>query len=125
MKRWHLAILVTALAAALTGCGDAIHRMVTNQTTRTQILEQIAADTSLTAATVDRLMASEPSRSVVVQRFLDNGEARQALLARVGMDRTFVDGMIQYAAQDSGMREHLMTLVRGMQMGAEPAHSNR
>ena len=121
MKRWHRMILAAALAAAVAGCGDAIHRMVSNQTTRTQLLEQIAADTSLTAATMDRLMASEPSRSVVVQRFLDNGEARQALLARVGMDRTFVDGMIHYAAQDSGMREHVMTLVRGMQMGAEPA----
>jgi len=116
-------VLVGALAAALTGCGDAMHRMLANQTTRTQLLDQIAADTSLTAATVDRLMASDPSRSVVVQRFLDNGEARQALLARVGLDRTFVDGMIHYAAQDSGMREHVMTLVRGMQMGSEPARS--
>jgi hypothetical protein len=123
MKRWLLVAFAAALATALAGCGDAIHRMVANQTTRTQLLDQIAADTSLTAATVDRLMASDPSRSVVIRRFLDNGEARQALLARVGQDRTFVDGMIHYAAQDSGMREHVMTLVRGMQMGSEPARS--
>src|SRR5205809_7434389 len=125
MKRWHLVALVAALAATASGCGDAIHRMLSNQTTRTQLLEQIAADTSLTGATMDRLLGAEPSRSVVVRRFLENGEARQALLARVGMDRTFVDGMIHFAVQDSGMRDHVMTLVRGMQMGSEPAHPNR
>jgi len=44
------------------------------------------------------------------------GEARQALLVDVARDRVLLDGVIQFAVQDTAMRGHILTLFKGMQM---------
>ena len=39
------------------------------------------------------------------------------MLSRVARDRTLMDGAINFGVQDSSMRDHVMTLVKGMEMG--------
>ena len=50
------------------------------------------------------------------ERVLGSGEARQALLVSVARDPMLLDGVIQFAVQDSAMRTHMLTLFKGMQM---------
>jgi hypothetical protein len=40
------------------------------------------------------------------------------MMAKMASNQTMVDGVLNLAVQDSTMREHVLTLFKGMQMGA-------
>lgn len=107
-----------SLCALLSGCGDPVERMLASGDSRTLLWNRVAANRDLAGQVVDRLLAADSTRSGMLDRLMANGEARQAMLARVATDRTLMDGAIHFAVQDSSMRDHLMTLFKGMEMGA-------
>ncbi len=111
-------LLATAglLSLPMLGCGDAVHRMLADPATRSKLFEAIGADSLLTREAADRLLGEDASRSLVFERLLGMGEARQALLVDVARDRMLLDGVIQFAVQDTAMRGHILTLFKGMQM---------
>jgi hypothetical protein len=114
--RWLPLALVMLLGLAGSGCGDPVHRMLANPTSRAKLLQAVAADSTWTREAADRLLAEDPSRSLVFERLMGMGEARQALLIEVARDRVLLDGVIQFAVQDTAMRGHILTLFKGMQM---------
>ena len=116
MKRILLLVALGALSLALVGCGDPVHRMLADPASRAKLFEAIGADSTLTRELADRLLVEDPSRSLVFERLLAIGEARQALLVAVARDRMLLDGVIQFAVQDTAMRGHVLTLFKGMQM---------
>lgn len=116
MKRMLLLAIVGLLSLAAQGCGDAVHRMLADPASRSKLFQAIGADSSLTREAADRLLAEDGSRSLVFERLLGMGEARQALLVDVARDRMLLDGVIQFAVQDTAMRGHILTLFKGMQM---------
>lgn len=116
MKRMLLLALVGLLGLAGFGCGDPVHRMLADPASRAKVFEAIGADSAFTREAADRLLAEDPSRSLVFERLLGMGEARQALLVDVARDRVMLDGVIQFAVQDPAMRDHIHTLFKGMQM---------
>jgi hypothetical protein len=116
MKRILLLALVGALGLASAGCGDAVHRMLADPAARSKLFQAIGADSTLTRELTDRLLAEDVSRSLVFERLLGMGEARQGLLVQVARDRMLLDGVIQFAVQDTAMRGHVLTLFKGMQM---------
>jgi hypothetical protein len=115
MTRILLAAVV-ALSLAVMGCGDPVHRMLADPALRSKLFEAIGADSTLTRELSDRLLAEDGSRSLLFERLLGMGEARQALLVDVARDRVLLDGVIQFAVQDTAMRGHILTLFKGMQM---------
>ena len=115
-QRWLTLVAVMLLGIAGSGCGDAVHRMLADPTSRAKLLEAVVADSSWTREAADRLLAEDPSRSLVFERLMGMGEARQALLVDVARDRVLLDGVIQFAVQDTAMRGHILTLFKGMQM---------
>jgi len=116
MKRFLLLVVAVALGLPGLGCGDPVHRMLADPASRSKLFQAIGADSTLTRELSDRLLAEEGSRSLLYERLLGMGEARQALLVDVARDRVLLDGVIQFAVQDTAMRGHILTLFKGMQM---------
>ena len=106
---------ILVLALAIAGCGP--KAMLRNPSTRAQALDVIASDPELARAVAGRMVASDSTRGVVIASVLANSEARQELLLLAARERTMVEGMLNVAVQDTAMRDHVLTLVRGMQMG--------
>jgi len=106
------------LLALLAGCGDPVERLLASADGRTMLWNHVATSADLSGQVVDRLLAADSTRTVLIDRLMANGEARQALIARVGRDRMLMDGAVHFAVQDSLMRDHLTTLFKGMEMAS-------
>ncbi len=113
---------VTVLAATVlwvgwvSGCGDPVDRLLASGELRTQLWLKVGERSDLSTEVVDHLLSADSTRAALIDRVMASGGARQAVLTRVAQDRTLMDGAINFAVQDSSMRDHLMTLFRGMQM---------
>lgn len=119
MKR---SIVILALAGvlgfALFGCGgDVVTRLLSDASTRTAVMEKVAANPEFAGQMMDRLLGGEATRTVVIQKMMANGDAMQAMMMGMAKDPNAVDGVIGLAVQDSAMRAHVMTLMKGMRMG--------
>jgi hypothetical protein len=118
MKRRGVAIAVAVIGAALMfGCGgDVAKMMTTNPEMRDKIMGAITANPDLAGQMVDKLMGGDTTRTLVLDRVMANGGAMQEMMARMAKDQTMVDGILNVAVQDSSMHNHVMTLLKGMQM---------
>ena len=113
---WRTAAVLAACAALAAGCASDIGKqVVSDAATQSKVIEAIAANPDLAGRVMDRLLAGE-TRALVIDKSLGNGQAVQDIMARMAKDRTMMDGMINVAVQDSMMRDHVMTLFKGMQM---------
>lgn len=110
--------VAAACALVLAGCGSPVDRLVANEALRTELWEKVARNPELATQVVDRLLGSDSTRSALIDHLMANGGARQVLLTRVATDRTLMEGAVNFAVQDSSMRTHVMTLFRGIEMGA-------
>jgi hypothetical protein len=115
MKSAWVIAAFTAVMLAFPGC-DPLDRVLGSDAQRAALWDRVASRPDLTNGVIDRLMAADSTRARMFARVMESGPGRQDLLTRVGRDRSLMDGAIQYAVQDSSMRDHLMTLFRGMQM---------
>jgi len=118
MKRRN-AILILLLSGLLgaAGCGgDIVQQMMSNAEVKTKVMDAIAADPAMAGELVDKLIGSEATRGMVMEKVMSNSEMTQAIMGRIARDQTMVDGVLNMAVQDSSMREHVMTLFKGMQM---------
>ena len=101
----------------LSGCGNPVDKLLASDGTRTELWDKVAGNPDLAGQVVDRLLGADSTRAALLDRLMVSGGARQRLLTMVAKDRTLMDGAINYAVQDSSMRDHLMTLFKGIEMG--------
>ena len=121
MRRLSVAVLAAA-AIAVAGCaGNVVKMVTTNADMREQVIGAIAGNGDLAGEMIDRLMTAEGTQALVVNKVLANGPAVQAVMARIAKDPTMVDGVLDVAVQDSTMKAHVLTLFKGIQMGATRA----
>jgi hypothetical protein len=118
MKRALILSLTVVAMTVMAGCGDPVDRMLASGEPRNRLIDRIASRPDVATDVVNRLLAADSTRTLLLDRVMEGGEARQAILTRVAKDRTLMDGAINFAVQDSSMRDHLMTLVKGIEMGA-------
>ena len=114
------AVLLAAAALCLPvmfGCGDPVNRLLSSDAQRARLWDTVAGNPELSGQVVDRLLGADSTLTGLIDRAMENGRARQAVLMRVATDRSLMEGTIHFAVQDSAMRGHLMTLFRGMEMG--------
>jgi hypothetical protein len=100
----------------VSGCGNAVDRLLASESLRTALWNRVAGSPELAGQVVDRLLSADSTRTAMLDRIMASGGARQRLLAMIATDRTLMDGAINFAVQDSSMRDHLVTLVKGMEM---------
>lgn len=106
-----------ALLMALSGCaGDPVVKMLDDPNSQARLVDLMVADTTIAQTLVTRLLGSSESRAMLLERTLEDGTSSQELMLRVSTDPAFMNGVIGLGMKDPGMREHLMTLLRGMQM---------
>ena len=67
---------------------------------------------------VDKLLASDTTRTMLVDKLMANSGAAQGLMTAMAKNSSMLDGVIGLAVQDSSMKAHVMTLFKGMQMAA-------
>lgn len=120
MKTTRL-LAVAALAATLAaGCsGDMVQQVLSKPETATQMIQAIAGNSDLAGQMVDQFLGADSTRTMLVERLLANPEAAQAVLGMVSKNQGMVEGVINAAVQDPAMRDHVLTLFKGMQMAAK------
>ena len=114
MRSRVLALPLVALALAVGCSGDVAGQLTTNAELKDRVLSTIAANPTLAAEMFERVMAVDSTRSRLLEGMLQNDIFAQHLLTRVATTPGAVDAVIGMAAQDSAMREHVVTLVKGM-----------
>jgi hypothetical protein len=110
-------LLVAGFGVA--GCGNPVDQVVKNEATRGELMTKIAADPALAGEVLQKLLSAPETQSMVLDQVLQNGEAAQSLMLKLAQDQTRIDAIINVAVQDPAMKDHLVTLFRGMQM-AQP-----
>jgi hypothetical protein len=113
-------LVVTAMAAVLAaGCaGDMVQQVLSKPEMATQAIQMIAGKSDLAGQMVDQLLGSDSTRTMLVDRLMANPEAAQLVTSVVSRNQGMVEGVINAAVQDPAMRDHVMALLKGMQMVA-------
>jgi len=117
--KWRNAILIVLVSAlaGTAGCGgDIVKQMMTNAEAKAKVMDAIVADQATAGEMIDKLINTEGTRGMVLEKLMANGEMVQGIMGRIARDQTMVDGVLNMAVQDSMMREHIVTLFKGMQM---------
>jgi tellurite resistance protein len=115
--RWLLVGVVAACALLALGCaGNLGKQVMSNPEMQAKIMQMIASSPETAGTMADRLMASDSTRVMVIDRLLANPSAAHAIMDAVAKDRTMVEGVLNQAMQDPAMRDHVITLFKGMQM---------
>jgi Tfp pilus assembly major pilin PilA len=111
-----------AVIALVAGCsGDIAGELGRNVQVRDRVMSAIAADSALAGEMTARLLGSDLQRRHVIETVLADDRSAQYVLGRIGRNPTAVDYVLQAAASDSAGREHLMTLLKGMQIAMKTA----
>jgi len=118
MKRDTILIWLAAiLTMALVGCAvDVPQLMKSDAALRSRVMETISSDSTMVDAIVERLLGADETRRAMLDKLLADGGAAQEAMMRMATDRTRLDGVISLAVQDSATKDHVMTLLKGMQM---------
>src|SRR6185503_19130174 len=78
-----LIVLVSALAGTA-GCGgDIVQQMMTNAETKAKVTDAIVADQATAGEMVDKLINTESSRGIVMEKLMANGEMVQGIMGRI------------------------------------------
>lgn len=103
--------------AWVVGCGgDVSKRIGSDAELRTQVMNTIAGNPEFAGAMMDQLLASDSLRTMVTGKILSHSATVQPMMAQMAQNREIVDGILNVAVQDSSMRDHVMSLLKGMQM---------
>ena len=114
---WIGRALVATALLALAGCGgDVATEIRTNAQVRERAMGTFASDHALAQQMTQRMLAVDSMRAGVIETMLHDKASAQYVLVRIGSNPDAVDLVLQTAASDSAGREHVMTLLKGMQI---------
>ncbi len=113
------ALAIVAACSLAAGCStDPVQQLTTNEQFRGQVLDAIVKNRALATQLVDKIMAADSVRVPIVDHMLKNEEVAKQVLARIGTNPDALDIVLNVAAHDSLTRDHLLTLLKGMQMAS-------
>jgi hypothetical protein len=116
MKRGVMLVGALGLIAVFGCAGDVAKMITSNAEMRDQVMTTISSHSDLAGAMVDKLLASDSTRTMILSKLMGNSSAMQSMMMGISRDPTMVDGVLNLAVQDSSMKSHVMTLLKGMQM---------
>lgn len=123
MKRMRVAVMLAAVLGVAAGCSaDLAGQLVSNEQVRTKVFDTIAANKDLMGQMVSKLTSTDSTRIQLVDQLLANDEVAKQVIVRVGMNPNAIDMVLGVAVQDSAMRGHVMTLLKGMEMASKRAN---
>jgi len=118
MRRTMRIVLVAAAAGLLAmGCaGDIGKQVMGNPDLQAKVMDMISADSVSAGGMVDRLLGHENTRAMIIEKLVSSAGGAQAVMDVVAKNQTLIDGALNVAVQDPAMKEHVMTLIKGMSM---------
>jgi hypothetical protein len=116
-KTWTILLIAAACGLLALGCAQDVGKQVMADTAlQGKIMDMIAANQGTAGGMVDRLLGVDSTRAMVIQKLVGSGGGAQAVMEAVAKDQTMMDGALNLAMQDPAMKEHVMTLFKGMRM---------
>ena len=118
MRRTMRIVLVAAAAGLLAmGCaGDIGKQVMGNPDLQAKVMDMISANSTTAGAMVDRLLGNDSTRTMIIDKLVSTAGGAQAVMDVVAKNQTLIDGALNVAVQDPAMKEHVMTLIKGMSM---------
>jgi hypothetical protein len=115
--KWTVVLVAAVCAVLALGCaGDAGKQVMASPELQAKVMDMISADPATAGGMVDRLLGSDSARAVVIEKLVGTAGGAQAVMEVVGSNQTLIDGALNIAMQDPDMKEHVMTLFKGMKM---------
>jgi hypothetical protein len=115
--RWTVALVAAVCTVLGLGCaGDVGKQVMASPELQAKVMDMISASPSTAGGMVDRLLGSDSTRAVVIEKLLGSAGGAQAVMEAVAKNQTLMDGALNIAMQDPAMKEHVMTLFKGMRM---------
>jgi hypothetical protein len=120
MKTKHTMLaLLAAVTLATAGCGgDIAQQILTNEQLRGQVLDVIAQHKDVALQAVDKMVASDSTRAVIVDHLLRNDGVAKQVIVSIATNPAAFDMVLGAAVRDTAMRAHVLTLVKGIQMAS-------
>jgi hypothetical protein len=116
-NRSMLVVLVALCGLVAFGCaGDIGKQVMANPELQAKIMDMIASSTPTAGGMVDRLLSADSTRAVVIEKLLGSAGGAEAVMQAVARNQTLMDGVLNSAMQDPAMKEHVLTLFKGMKM---------
>ncbi len=116
-KKWMLVLVAAACGLLALGCaGDLDKQIMANTEMQAKVMDMIAGSQATATSMAERLIASDTARTVLIERLLASPAGSQAVMSAVAKNAKILDGALNAAMQDSAMKEHVLTLFRGMRM---------
>jgi hypothetical protein len=111
-------VLVAVVCAVLAlGCaGDIGKQVMASPELQAKVMDMISASPGTAGGMVDRLLGSDSTRALVIEKLVGSAGGAQAVMEVVAKNQTLMDGALNIAMQDPAMKEHVMTLFKGMRM---------
>jgi hypothetical protein len=117
-KKKLLAASTLAVFLAVGCASDVAKQLTSDPHLQSTVMDTIIGNGGLASQITDRLIASDSTRTMLVDKLMSNAGGAQGVMSAVAKSPSMVDGVIGLAVQDSAMKSHLLTLMKGMQMGA-------
>ncbi len=115
--KWTIVLVAAVCAVLALGCaGDAGKQVMASPELQAKVMDMIGADPVTAGSMADRLLQSDSSRAVVIEKLVGSAGGAQAVMQVVGSNQTLIDGALNIAMQDPAMKDHVMTLFKGMRM---------
>jgi hypothetical protein len=122
---WIGRAFATVSLLALAGCGgDVATQIRTDAPSRDRAMDTIASNAALAKQMTQRMLAVDSLRAGVIETMLHDKTSAQYVLVRIGSNPDAVDLVLQIAAADSAGREHVMTLLKGMQLALKAGNKH-
>ncbi len=116
-KTWKVVLVAAAAGLLAVGCaGDIGKQVMSNPELQGKIMDMISSNSATAGAMVDRLLGQDSTRAMIVEKLISNAGGQQAVMDVVAKNQTLMDGALNAAMQDPAMKEHVMTLIKGMSM---------
>jgi hypothetical protein len=117
--RWTVVLVVAVSVSLGLGCaGDVARQVMGDPALQGRIMDMISANPEAAGGMVDRMLGTDSTRAVMIEKLVSSAGGAQAVMEVVGRNQTLIDGAINVAVQDPAMREHVMTLIKGINMAA-------
>jgi len=117
--RWTVVLLLAVFALLGLGCGgDATRQVMGNPALQGKVMDMVAADSAAAGGMVDRLLGMEGTRTMMIEKLVSSAGGAQAVMETVAQNQALIDGTLNIALQDPATREHVLTLIKGINMAA-------
>jgi hypothetical protein len=82
-------------------------------------MDMMSADPDAAGGMADRLLGADSTRALVIEKLVSSAGGARAVMEAVAKNSTLLDGTINMAVQDPATRQHVLTLIKGINMAAQ------